>query len=58
MDYEKMIKDIMVASRDMSLKDKKRLMALLMSAYGDLSVLVTFEETEDSPLKESFHKEG
>lgn len=58
MDYEKMIKDIMVASRDMPLKDKKRLMALLMSAYGDLSVLVTFEETEDSPLKESFHKEG
>lgn len=58
MDYEKMIKDIMVASRDMSLKDKKRLMALLMSAYGDLSVLVTFEDTEDSSLKESFHKEG
>lgn len=38
--YEEKIKDIMVASRDMSIEDKKHLKSLMVSAAGDLEILI------------------
>ncbi|AHB80124.1 hypothetical protein SA4_0217 [Staphylococcus phage SA4_Green-2022a] len=52
MEYEKMIREIMVNSKEMSLEDKKHLMSLLMSAYGDLSILVAFEEENTAHMYE------
>lgn len=43
MDYEKMINDIMKSTKEMTLEDKEHLLALLMSAYGDLSMSVLFD---------------
>lgn len=45
--YEEKFKDIMVASRDMSIEDKKRLRSLIASAFGDLDILILLDETKE-----------
>lgn len=40
MDYEKLIKKIMIASRDMTTEEKKHLRNLMVSAAGDLDILI------------------
>lgn len=45
--YEEKIKDIMIASRDMSIEDKKHLRSLMVSAFGDLDILILLDETKE-----------